>query len=55
MNTLLNAIAATLLARARIRAIVPAARSRAEAVMRKQAAMKAPHQEVYSANAGGWN
>jgi hypothetical protein len=46
MNTLLNAIAATLLARAR---------SRAEAVIRKQAAMKAPHQEVYSANAGGWN
>jgi hypothetical protein len=46
MNKLLNAIAATLIARAR---------ARAEAVMRKQAAVTARHQEVYSANAGGWN
>ena len=46
MNKLLNALAATLIARAR---------ARAEAVMRKQAAVKANHQEVYSANAGGWN
>ena len=46
MNKLLNASAATLIARAR---------ARAETVMRKQAAVKARHQEVYSANAGGWN
>lgn len=46
MNKLLNAIAATLIARAH---------ARAEAVMRKQAAVTARHQEVYSANAGGWN
>jgi len=46
MNKLLNAIAATLIARAC---------ARAETVMRKQAAVKARHQEVYSANAGGWN
>lgn len=46
MNKLLNAIAATLLARAR---------SRADAVMRKQAAVASRYQEAYSANAGGWN
>ena len=46
MNKLLSALAATLIARAR---------ARAEAVMRKQSAVAARHQEVYSANAGGWN
>ena len=46
MNKLLNAIAATLVAHAR---------SRAEAVMRKQAVVASRHQEVYGANAGGWN
>ena len=46
MKKLLSAIAATLVARAR---------SRAELVMRKQADLRVRRQEVYSANAGGWN
>lgn len=46
MNKLLSALAATLIARAR---------ERAEVVIGKQAAVAAGHQEVHSANAGGWN
>jgi len=46
MKTLLNTIAIRLLAQAH---------ARAETVMHKQAAARAPYREHYAANAGGWN
>ena len=46
MKKLLNTIAGALLANAR---------TRAAAAMRKQAQVRAPFQEHYASNAGGWN